>query len=130
MRWSITFFLFKGSELGTFTHGDDEELISKEFPAAARQHCAAVGSALVSHYSCAPGASNADPLQLDGHVSWHFPCRVLYVEGPCVRCQATPHTVVTDIIPVFARLALACYDVPGREQPFAHLAGTTRSSRA
>ena len=51
VRWSITFLLFKGSELGAFTSGDDEELISKEFPFAKGQHCGAVGSALVSHYS-------------------------------------------------------------------------------
>ena len=51
VRWSIGFILFKGSDLGVFTSGDDEELISKEFPAAARQHCGAVGAALVSHYS-------------------------------------------------------------------------------
>ena len=51
VRWSITLILFKGSELGEFAHGDDEKLISQEFPAAAGRHCAAVGPALAAHYA-------------------------------------------------------------------------------
>ena len=51
MRWSITLILFKGGELGDFTHGDDEVLISQEFPQAEGRHCAAVGPALAAHYS-------------------------------------------------------------------------------
>ena len=51
MRWSITLILFKGGELGNFSHGDDEALISQEFPQAASRHCAVVGPALAAHYS-------------------------------------------------------------------------------
>ena len=51
VRWSITLILFKGGDLGSFAHGDDEALISQEFPRAAESHCAAVGPALASHYS-------------------------------------------------------------------------------
>ena len=53
VRWSITLILFKGGDLGNFTHGvdDDEALISQRFPEAAGRHCAAVGPALAVHYS-------------------------------------------------------------------------------
>ncbi len=53
VRWSITLILFKGNELGNFTHGggDDEAQISQLFPHAAGRHCAAVGPALAVHYS-------------------------------------------------------------------------------
>lgn len=50
-RWSISFIIFKGSELGIFEHGEDELLISKDFPEAAGKHCGVVPKALVAHYS-------------------------------------------------------------------------------
>ena len=50
MRWSITFILFKGSELAPMTLADDEELLSRAYPSQMGQHCAAVGPALVAHY--------------------------------------------------------------------------------
>ena len=50
VRWSITFILFKGSELAPMTLADDEELLSRAYPSQVGQHCAAVGPALVAHY--------------------------------------------------------------------------------
>ena len=51
VRWSINFFLFRSSEMPPITLTDDEHEIAVVVPKKRRQHCGALGSAVVSHFS-------------------------------------------------------------------------------
>ena len=51
VRWSINFFLFRSSEMPPITLTDDEHEIAVVVPKKRRQHCGALGAAVVSHFS-------------------------------------------------------------------------------
>eukprot|EP00891_Asterochloris_glomerata_P006961 jgi/Astpho2/6961/Aster-x1410 len=54
VRWSINFFLFRSSEMPPITLTDDEHEIAVVVPKKRRQHCGALGAAVVSHFSYYP----------------------------------------------------------------------------
>lgn len=53
-RWSINFMVFNGSDLPQSMPKDDEAAISQKIPKAWQYHTAAVGAALVVHFSYLP----------------------------------------------------------------------------
>lgn len=57
-RWSINAFIFRGSDVVSAKITDDDEVfLSAELPAKLKRHCAALGSAIVTHLAYKPQRS-------------------------------------------------------------------------
>ena len=79
VRWSINFFLFRSSEMPPITMTDDEHEIAVVVPQKRRQHCGALGAAVVSHFSYCEFLDQAfmGPHAVAGHLIYAMAAAVL-----------------------------------------------------